>query len=51
MRSQDTTRGLVKYQQRYIDINKINKSFLDQSIIVNGWVRNKRIQSSLALID
>lgn len=45
------TRDLVKYQQQYIDINKINKNFLDQSIVVNGWVRNKRIQANLAFVE
>jgi asparaginyl-tRNA synthetase len=43
--------NLVKYHQQYIDINKINKSFLDQLIVVNGWVRNKRIQANLAFIE
>jgi asparaginyl-tRNA synthetase len=43
--------NLVKYQQKYTDINAINFSLLGQSILVNGWVRNKRIQASLAFIE
>ena len=43
--------SLIKYQQKYTDINAINFGLLGQSILVNGWVRNKRIQASLAFIE
>jgi len=42
---------LVKYQQQYMDISKINTTLLDQTIIINGWIRNKRIQANLAFIE
>jgi asparaginyl-tRNA synthetase len=45
------TTGLVKYQQQYIDINKVDETLLGQTIIVNGWVRNKRIQANLAFVE
>jgi asparaginyl-tRNA synthetase len=43
--------SLIKYQQSYIDIKNINTSLLDETIVVNGWVRNKRIQANLAFIE
>jgi len=43
--------GTVKYQQSYIDINKIDVTILGQKILVNGWVRNKRIQANLAFVE
>ena len=42
---------LIKYQQKYTDINKINIDLLDKRILVNGWVRNKRIQANLAFVE
>jgi asparaginyl-tRNA synthetase len=45
------TTNLVKYQQQYIDINKINLTLLNETIQVNGWVRNKRIQANLAFLE
>ena len=42
---------LIKYQQKYTDINKINIDLLDKTILVNGWVRNKRIQANLAFVE
>lgn len=42
---------LTTYQQKYTDINKINSTYLDQTITVNGFVRNKRIQSNLAFVE
>jgi asparaginyl-tRNA synthetase len=42
---------LVKYQQQYIDIKDINIVLLDEIIVVNGWVRNKRIQANLAFVE
>lgn len=43
--------SLIKYQQHYIDIKDINISLLNETIVVNGWVRNKRIQANLAFIE
>jgi asparaginyl-tRNA synthetase len=43
--------NLVKYKQSYVDIKDINSNLLNQTIIVNGWIRNKRIQASLAFIE
>ena len=43
--------SLVKYQQSYVDIKDINIVLLDEIIVVNGWVRNKRIQSNLAFVE
>ena len=43
--------SLIKYQQKYTDIKNITLSLLDQIILVNGWVRNKRIQSNLAFVE
>jgi asparaginyl-tRNA synthetase len=45
------TISLVKYQQQYIDINKIDTTLLNETIVVNGWVRNKRIQANLAFVE
>lgn len=42
---------LVTYQQKYTDIKKIDETLLDQTILVNGWVRNKRIQANLAFVE
>ncbi len=42
---------LIKYQQKDTDINKINIDLLDKTILVNGWVRNKRIQANLAFVE
>jgi asparaginyl-tRNA synthetase len=42
---------LIKYNQKYIDINKIDVTLLNETILVNGWVRNKRIQANLAFIE
>jgi len=42
---------LVTYQQKYTDIKKIDATLLDQTILVNGWVRNKRIQANLAFVE
>jgi asparaginyl-tRNA synthetase len=42
---------LIKYKQTYIDINKIDTSKLNETILVNGWVRNKRIQANLAFVE
>jgi asparaginyl-tRNA synthetase len=43
--------SLIKYKQHYIDINKIDISLLNETIVVNGWVRNKRIQANLAFVE
>jgi len=42
---------LVKYHQSYWDINEINTSIVGHIILVNGWVRNKRIQANLAFVE
>jgi asparaginyl-tRNA synthetase len=43
--------SLIKYKQSYVDIKDINIVLLDEQIVVNGWVRNKRIQSNLAFVE
>ena len=45
------TTNLVKYRQPYIDIKDINDNSLNDTIVVNGWVRNKRIQANLAFVE
>ena len=42
---------LIKYHQSYVDIKNIDLSLLDETILVNGWVRNKRIQANLAFVE
>ena len=49
--TKNTQNMLVKYNQQYIDIKNINLTLLNETILVNGWIRNKRIQSSLAFIE
>jgi len=43
--------SLIKYQQQYIDIKNIDTSLLNETVLVNGWVRNKRIQANLAFVE
>ena len=47
----DAPNRLVKYQQQYIDIKNIDTSLLNDTVLVNGWVRNKRIQANLAFVE
>jgi len=42
---------LVKYNQQYTDIKNIDITLIDKTILINRWIRNKRIQSSLAFIE
>jgi len=43
--------NLITYRQPYVDIKDINIVLLNETIQVNGWVRNKRIQASLAFVE
>jgi asparaginyl-tRNA synthetase len=41
----------VVHKQTHIDIKDISPKLLSQQIKINGWVRNARIQASLAFIE
>lgn len=41
----------VVYKQAHIDIKDISPKLLKQQIKINGWVRNARIQASLAFVE
>jgi len=42
---------MVSYKQSHIDIKNLSPALLDTEVKVNGWVRNTRIQASLAFIE
>jgi asparaginyl-tRNA synthetase len=42
---------LVTYNQKYIDIKKIDTSLIGQTILINGWARTTRIQSTIAFVE
>lgn len=43
--------ALINHTQRHTDISDINPSLLNQSVLVNGWVRNIRLQANLAFVE
>jgi len=41
----------MQYIQRHTNISDISLELLDSEILVNGWIRNTRIQSNLAFVE
>ena len=41
----------MPYIQRHTNISDISVELLDSEILVNGWIRNIRIQSNLAFVE
>ena len=41
----------MQYIQRHTNISDISVELLDSEILVNGWIRNTRIQSNLAFVE
>lgn len=42
---------MTTYKQKHINISDINASHIDTEVLINGWVRNTRIQATLAFIE
>jgi len=42
---------LVTHKQKHTDISQISTSLLNQTITVNGWTRNIRLQANLAFVE
>ena len=43
--------SLVTHKQKHTDISQITPALLNQTITVNGWTRNIRLQAGLAFVE
>ena len=43
--------SLVVYKQKHMDIKEIDQSLVGQDLLVCGWVRNLRFQSTMAFVE
>ena len=41
----------VKYKQKHVDISSIGLSLAGTNVLVNGWIRNTRVQAAVAFVE
>jgi asparaginyl-tRNA synthetase len=43
--------SLVTYKQKHLEVRAIDTTMVEQTILVNGWIRNIRFQSSMVFVE
>ena len=42
---------MTTYKQKHINISDLSTDLIDSEVLINGWIRNLRLQSNLSFVE